>query len=113
MAADVNDLDKRISILETEFENMDNTITKMETTVSENYESTLAIKERLDKWNGSIPHLVEDVKVANGKMDKVLEALSANTVADAKNSVKIKVMWAILAAAASSLLTLAIKLLVP
>lgn len=112
MATDINDLDKRISILETEFENMDNTITKMEVTVNENFESTLAIKERLDKWNGSIPHLVEDVKVANGKMDKVLEALNANTLADAKNSAKIKILWAVLAAAASSMLTLAIKLLV-
>jgi prefoldin subunit 5 len=48
---DINDLDKRISVLEVELENMEKSIMKMDNIIQDNYEGTLAIKERLDKWN--------------------------------------------------------------
>ncbi len=109
----LNDLDKRISVLEAEVDNMERTIMKIEVVVSDNYDGTLSIKERLDKWNGSIPHLVEDVKELRVMQIQLLDAVNARSVADAKSSVKTNIMWAATAAVIGAAFTMLIKLLVP
>ncbi len=108
----LNDLDKRISVLETEFENMEKTIMKVETVIHDNYEGTLAIKERLDKWNGSIPHLAEDVKEMKGTQVELVKLLSEKAVMDGKQTQKMNIMWAIGAALIGAGLSIVIKLLV-
>ena len=110
--ADVNELDKRISMLEVEFENLESNMAKMDVVVHENYESTLAIKERLDKMNGSIPHLVEDVKGMHEMQKQLLDAMTKNTIADAKKAVKLSILWSIAAAIVGAGFTILIKTLV-
>jgi hypothetical protein len=109
----LSDLDRRISVLEAEVENMEKAIMKVETLVSDNYEGTLSIKERLDKWNGSIPHLVEDVKELRVMQVQLLDAVNKKSIADAKASVKVSIMWAAAAAVLGAGFTMLIKLLVP
>lgn len=112
MMVDINELDKRISVLETELENMEKSIMKIDVAVSENHEATMSIKERLDKWNGSIPHLVEDVKEVKGLQMKLLDKLNKNTIADKNREAKIKIMWGVFAAVGGALLSFAIKTLI-
>jgi chromosome segregation ATPase len=109
---DINELDKRITVLESEFENMEKSIMKIDVAVSENKEATMAIKERLDKWNGSIPHLVEDVQEVKGLQIQLLDKISKNNVADEKREVKMKIVWAAFAALAGAILSYTIKSLV-
>jgi chromosome segregation ATPase len=111
--ATLSSLDRRISVLEAEIENMEKTITKIESVIHDNYEGTLAIKQRLDTWNGSIPHLVEDVKELHVMQVELLEAVNKKSIIDAKTSVKLGIMWAAGAAIVGAGFSLVIKLLVP
>jgi predicted nucleic acid-binding Zn-ribbon protein len=110
--ANISDLDKRISVLETEFENMEKTVMKVESVVHDNYEGTIAIKERLDKWNGSIPHLAEDVKEMKSTQTELVRLLSEKAISDTKQAIKINIMWAVGAAIIGAAFSYAIKSLV-
>jgi len=71
----------------------------------------LEIKERLDKWNGTIPHLSEDLKEIKEDYKKMGETLGTHIVEETKNISKIKIMWGILGAVGTALVGATVKLL--
>lgn len=88
MPDDYSSLDKRISIIEVKYEVMREAIEKIDTNLEESYKITLQIKERLDKWNGSIPHMASDMKQLKENFEK-----KGND--DKELSTKTKILWGI------------------
>jgi TolA-binding protein len=93
MADLLTELDKRVAILETEFQNMEKRVAKMDDIVTENYQGTLAIKERLDKMNGTIPHLADDMKELKADQKELIASLNKNKIEDEKKGAKLNILW--------------------
>ena len=68
--SDENDI--KIAVLETRMDNS-------ETLVSETQRAVISIKERLDKTNGAIPHMAEDIKNIKNDIREVADSLSKKT----------------------------------
>lgn len=115
MAENYSDLDKRISIIEAEFENMEKAVAKIDENLQENYKLTLQIKERLDKWNGSIPRMSEDIKSIQQTQDDISKSLTKNELSNAKkhaaHETKMKVVWGIVSTIGVALAGYLIKVL--
>jgi uncharacterized protein YoxC len=90
-----DEITSRVSVLEVQMENTEKAIEKLDTTTSETYKATLSIKERLDKWNGTLPHILEAVKELQNSNKETNEKLTHNAIQDANTQSKTKVMWAI------------------
>lgn len=88
-----DELIARIAIIEVKAENVEKTLEKMDMNLSENYRVTLQIKERLDKQNGAIPHLVEDVKELQKGQKELLDSVIKNTIADTESKTRLKILW--------------------
>jgi hypothetical protein len=92
-------------------ENIEKTLEKLDINLSENYRVTLSIKERLDKQNGAIPHLVEDVKELKHGQTALFDAIVKNSISDTENKTRVKILWGILATIGTAAIGFAIKLL--
>lgn len=108
---DFNEIDKRVSVLEVEFINMKNSLESLDEALLKNNELTLAIKERIDKQNGILPHMAESVRLMSTKQEKMMERLNENSINNAKYSTKLRVLWGILGAVGTGFVTLFIYLL--
>jgi uncharacterized coiled-coil protein SlyX len=113
MAGDDNyyNLDKRISILEVKQEAMNETIEKIDASIEESYKISLQIKERLDRWNGSIPHMAEDLKELKETQASLNKALVKSEHDDKENSTKTKILWGIVTTIGGGLAGYLIKVL--
>ena len=109
--SDDNDLFSKVLVLEVRTENIEKTLEKLDINLSENYRATLQIKERLDKQNGAIPHLVEDVKELQKTQNILSDAFHKNVVSDTEQKTKLKILWGILATLGTAAMGMAIKLL--
>lgn len=107
----LNDLDKRLSILEMEFKNMQDAIEKIYSASEANKANTAEIRSRLDSWNGSIPHIYTAVKDIQNNQKHLNEALTNNKVNDATNETKIKILWSVIGALGVALLGSLVKTL--
>lgn len=92
---DYSSLDKRISILEVKFNAMEKTIEKINDKLEQSYDVSIQIKERLDKWNGTIPHMAEDMKSLKENQTNLSKALIKNEINDEQHSTKMKVVWGV------------------
>jgi len=83
----------RISVLEVKSEILEKTLDKMDANLTDNYRVTLQIKERLDKQNGALPHLVEDVKELQKNQLTLLESFTKNTISDTESKTRLHILW--------------------
>lgn len=104
------DTESRLAVLEVKNEVQDERFSRMENSVKETYNMVFQVKERLDKQNGAIPHLVEDVKNLTTKQDLMFGILNKNSQEDYKTKVKISILWGILGAASIAAIEIFLKL---
>lgn len=98
------DLEVRVSVLETEISNMEETLKKLDSRLEDNHNLTYDIKSRLDKQNGLIPHMSEDIKTLLTHH----ESLKENQL---KVGLRVKILWGIVIALGSSITGLLFSLL--
>lgn len=101
---DINELSIKVSVLETEYENMVKTLDRLEKNLEGNSALVSQIKERLDKQNGLIPHMAESIKDMHSCQQELIKKLTANTIKDSAMNVKVKLMWGLVTALAGGLL---------
>jgi hypothetical protein len=100
--------------LEVQVAVIENRVDTLETMFKETHNAVLSIKERLDKTNGAIPHMAEDIRtmrteikaVADSlsvKTSDIAEALAIKTSEDAKNNTKLNVLWGVIATLGSAI----------
>ena len=99
------ELNERVSILEVKFENMEDTLKRLMNNHAEHFDTTLQIKERLDKQNGAIPHMSEDIRAMTLTQNKMFSRMNSDKIKSENLDVKFKILWAGLAIAAGAVLT--------
>ncbi len=72
---DVDDMTTRVTRLEAKSDYMEKKIEAMIDTLQLTHIAVTSIKERLDKWNGSIPHMAEDIKEQKADLKEVKEKM--------------------------------------
>jgi len=103
----MSEADIRIAVLE-------NRIDTLQDMFKETHVAVLSIKERLDKTNGAIPHMAEDIKniraeiktVADSlavKTTDLAETLAAKTIEDTKSQTKFNILWGVIACLLTSI----------
>lgn len=72
---EINDLDKRLAVVEIEFknlkENLRGELDEMKATSKETFDLLIALKERMDKQNGFLPHMAENMKELSDRVDSL------------------------------------------
>ena len=109
MADEINDLHTRVSVLETRFDNMEDVLSRFEKGMNDHAQITLQIKERLDKQNGLMPHMSEDIKALIKQQSEVSERMTHNEIREASRSVKVKIVWAVMGILGTGLLAFILK----
>ncbi len=100
-----DELETRVAVLEVKSDVQSEKFDKIEESLKETHGMVFSIKERLDKQNGIIPHMAEDMKV----IKKHYEIVSKEQT---DSGIKLKILWGVLGALGGSLLSLVIKLLI-
>jgi chromosome segregation ATPase len=107
--SDIIEIDKRVSVLEVEVENMEISLKKLDRNIENNGQITLQIKERLDKQNGAIPHLSEMVKNMAAQQEKMMSSLTSEKVRHAGMDAKVTALWVLSAGIVTGVMGYAIK----
>ena len=94
--SEITELDKRLSVLETKFES----VNKLENKVDDTTHLILDIKERLDKMNGWIPHILEGMERLQEQQMKILQTCAVRSCGvvpekqeNTEIGVKLKILW--------------------
>lgn len=101
----MSEVSERVSVLEVKVENVEKALSKLSDSQKEHFETTLQIKERLDKQNGAIPHIQEDMRGLVDTQEKILSRLNKDSIRNANLSIRVKLLWSTLAIGVGSLLT--------
>lgn len=96
--ADVNELDKKVSVLEVEVSNVKGALENLSTLIDKNNEITSDIKTRLDKQNGLIPHMSEGIKHLMNKQEAVMEQVNQNSIKETATRIKVTIVWGFITA---------------
>jgi hypothetical protein len=80
------DVNIKVAVLESRLD-------AVEEIAKETHEMVFDIKSRLDKQNGLIPHMAEDVKA-------LMSRFETNAISDAKSNTKLSILWSTLSAIA-------------
>ena len=102
---DINELDKRLVVAENDLKHMAAATEELKSTVNENYRLTLEIKERLDKQNGSIPHMSKGVESISSNLILLSKRMNDSEKRNISNTFKTKLMWGALIFITSALVT--------
>lgn len=103
------DLETRVAVLETEFNNMEEALKRLDVSQKEHQDITLQIKERLDKQNGLIPHMAESLKAVATVQNQMMTKMNEEAVRGAGTKVKLGIMWAVLSAIGMGVLGYVLK----
>jgi uncharacterized coiled-coil protein SlyX len=104
------DLETRISVLETEHDYAQKTLDKLEEKMDINNETIMSIKERMDKQNGIIPRMAAQQDTLIEKFDGHLTKFNDHVLSEASVGLKIKIMWGIIATLSSGFVVAVIKI---
>lgn len=99
------EISERVSILEVKFENMEESLQRLSVSQKEYLDITMEIKERLDRQNGAIPHMVDDIRGVLETQSKILGRLNKDSQKAEALSFKMKIVWSILALVAGGVVT--------
>jgi hypothetical protein len=102
-------LEIRVVILETKTSSMESKFEKMENRLEQTHELVLEIKERLDKQNGWIPHLQQDIHALKESQIQLNTILNKNGVEDKEQSTRLKVIWGVMTAIGSAIIGYVLK----
>jgi hemerythrin superfamily protein len=108
------DMHERMVAVEIKLENVEESLRRFETNLNSNTQATMQIKERLDKQNGAIPHMSEDIKTLmkvlsdhaeQEELDRktIIDRLQKKSEEEVRNALKIKIMWAVVGFVCSGL----------
>lgn len=92
------DLSERVSVIEVKIENMEEALQRLSRVQEEHQNITLQIKERLDKQNGIIPHMAEDIRNMSVRQEELIKGANEHAVSTAASKVKMGIMWALVSA---------------
>ena len=84
---------------------MEESLERLSISQKEYLDVTMQIKERLDRQNGAIPHMVDDIKGVLETQAKILGRLNKDAQKAEALSFKMKILWSILALAAGGIAT--------
>lgn len=66
-----DDLNIKVAVIENELENLKQITKEREIRERETHSMLLDIKSRIDKQNGTLPHMAEDIKSLHTKVDQL------------------------------------------
>ena len=95
------DLETRVAIVETR-QNI------FEENVNEIYDVVQEVKERLDKQNGILPHISDEVKDLSSKLN---EYIAESNTAKGVTAFSHKLLWAIMGGMGTAVLALVVKII--
>ena len=107
--SNVNELDKRVTVLEVELKNMTDSLTKLDKRIEENIEVTFQIKEHIDRQNGKLPYIVDMVNNISERQEQIADKLNSSIITSTGNHTKVKIMWGNFAIVSTGLLGFILK----
>ncbi len=107
----MSDLDIKVDVAV-----LENRVDTIEVMQKETHTMVFDIKSRLDKQNGLLPHMAQDIKdmaseiksVADAlalKTSNIADALAAKTIEDTRNNIKFNMLWSAITVLASAVVT--------
>ncbi len=113
--AEISELDKRLAIQEIEFKNLKEVVDEVKTHSKETFELVSGLKERLDKQNGLLPHMAEDVSELTHRMDVLTNNLTtymqSKAVPKAPASSSKPAKWAAISAIVTAMLAAMVEVI--
>ena len=101
----------RVIVLESEMSHVKDCLEDLSCQLQHNTEMTLHIKEKLDKQNGAIPGIQENVKLLLSEHRDLRKEVAKQTENQAKNGIKIKVLWGMAGVIATAIMSYVINLI--
>lgn len=98
------DLDERVVRLETQVEEIKNSMNGLREKVDQNFDMTYEIKNHIAKQNGILPRMEASLFSVEDKIDKI-------TVRVESTSLKLKIIWGILGTVCGGIFAISIKFL--
>jgi uncharacterized protein YoxC len=111
MSKEVDQIETRVTVLESELVHTKDDIKELKAYSNEIFDIVSGTKEKLDKQNGAIPHLVEQVTKLIDKHENFNNKFNDFVIKSEGNSVKTKILWGIFITVISSGICIIFKLL--
>ena len=103
--------DTRIAILEVETEYLKSSLNAHSLSLNHIEEKIDSIKERIDKQNGTLPHMVEGLKGVSDSVKKLDEKLNVLTLGAVETRIKAVTMWGIMLVVVSAIIGIGVKII--
>ena len=104
---DEEDLDVRLSVLETKHGSMHESLGELKVSVKEVSDVVCDLRDRANKTNGMLPYIKESVDKFGNRLDSIEIAVNNNKSV----AIKVKILWGILASIGVILLSALVKFL--
>ena len=91
-----DELDVRLSVTETKVDNIESDVSEQKVMLKDISMKVDGLKERFDKMNGALPHIQDSCTRIEGHMEGVTAISNEQETKIEKNSVHIKLMWALM-----------------
>jgi hypothetical protein len=96
-----NNLALKVYTLEADQKYLNDKIEKIESTLESHVEVTYDIKERIDKWDGFMPHMVNTMNKLADNQEEIKNSITKrelnNSAKTTELTTKFKILWGILA----------------
>jgi len=89
----VDNLEHRVTVLETDLKHVEETEKELKEYCNEIYDVILETKTRLDKQNGILPHIYDQIQLLSSKQEKFEESFDKFIIKFEKTSFKAKILW--------------------
>jgi hypothetical protein len=91
-----NNLALKIYTIESDQRHLNEKMDKMESSIESNTEVTYDIKERLDKWDGFMPHMIKQMDELSVGQKEIHKSLVSKDLENSEMTTKFKVLWTLL-----------------
>ena len=109
--SDKDDLDVRLSVTETRVTNMQEDFSEHKTMLRDISLKVDGLKERFDKMNGALPHIQETCSNIESHLEAVTDSNNKQNNQITKNSLYVKLLWALVVPIALTIVGATIKLI--
>ena len=91
-----DDLGIRLSVTETKVANIDDDLLEQKNVLKDISMKVDGLKERFDKMNGALPHIQKSCARIEGHIEGITNITNAQETKIEKNSLYVKLMWALM-----------------
>ncbi len=109
--ADINELDKRLAVAESEFKNLKEVVDEVKTHSRETFEMVSGLKERLDKQNGLLPHMAEKVELLSENFNSYVQQQQHRSIVKKSSDLAKPAKWAAMSAVATATIAAIVELI--